>query len=65
VGRVRNHLLEAIVASPIEASVARERIYMAINTLPQLERMLIADITDGVAANHEKEIAELMQVNDE
>jgi hypothetical protein len=61
---IRAHLLEAIVNSPIDATVARERLYMAVNVLPQLEQMLIAAITDGVAANHEIEISKIMQVEE-
>jgi hypothetical protein len=61
---IRTHLLDAIANSPIEATIARERLYMAVNVLPQLEQMLIAAITDGVAATHEIEISKIMQVEE-
>lgn len=62
---VRQSLLEAIADTPLEQREQREMLYLAVNLLPQLRQVLVAYVTDAVAAKAEINIAEAMAAADE
>lgn len=54
----RAALLEAIAQSPLDASSARERLYLSVGLLAQVEQLLIDCVNDGVVAMNAVELAE-------
>lgn len=59
--KLRQHLLEAIAATPFEQRDAREALYMSIQLLEPVQAMLREIINDGALARSEIQIAQHLQ----
>lgn len=57
---VRRTLLEAIATTALDNVAGRERLYLSVCLLEPVRAMLIAAVTNGVAAEHEQHAAQIM-----
>lgn len=54
---LRMRMLESLAATAINDQAGRERLYLAVQMLPEIERMLIEVIADGQIASAEIDVA--------
>jgi len=64
IAKLRQHLLEAIAATTFNDQAGRERLYLSVSMLPEIERMLVEIISDGKLAESEIALAQRLKASE-